>query len=82
MWFVYALYNAENRKIYVGQTSDIDRRLIEHNKKRGNHFTSKTSGVWILTYKEVVANRKEALKREKQLKSSRGREFIKQHIPR
>lgn len=80
--FVYALYNAENNKIYIGQTSDLDRRLIEHNNKKGNHYTAKTAGEWKLIYKEYVQDRSAALKREKQLKSFRGREYIKKHIAR
>lgn len=80
MWFVYALYNEEKNKIYIGQTNNLEQRLIEHNQKRGNHYTAKTEGKWIVIYKEEVADRKAALTREKQLKSYRGREYIKQYI--
>lgn len=81
MWFVYVLYNSIVDKIYIGQTKNIERRLIEHNQKRGNHFTAKYKGEWILIYKEDVDSRSKAIIREKQLKSFRGREFIKQYIP-
>lgn len=80
MWYVYALYNKEADKIYIGETSDPDRRVIEHNHKHGNHFTAKYSGKWILLYKEEIHTRKEALIREKQLKSYQGREFIRKLI--
>ena len=43
-------------------------------------YTSQFDGEWIIIYKEQVENRKQALIREKQLKSYRGREFIKKHI--
>jgi len=49
---------------------------------RENHFTAKFNGDWILIYKEEVQDRASALIREGQLKSYRGREFVKQHIPR
>jgi putative endonuclease len=81
MWFVYALFNKVKGKIYIGQTGNIEQRLTEHNKKLGNHFTAKFNGEWILIYKEETIDRKTALIREKQLKSYRGRQFIKQHIP-
>ena len=81
MW-VYALYNAEENKIYIGQTANLQQRLVEHNKKRGNHFTAKTEGGWDLIYQEEAADRKAALTRERQLKSYKGREYIKQYIPR
>lgn len=81
MWIVYVLYNKEQKKLYIGQTSNLERRVFEHNQKRGNHFTAKIKGEWKIVYKEEVKTRKEALIREKQLKSYRGRQFIKNFIP-
>jgi putative endonuclease len=81
MFCVYVIYNREAEKIYVGQTGDLPRRLAEHNSKRGKHFTAKFSGEWELIYQESFPTRQEALKREKQLKSFRGREYIQQFIP-
>ena len=82
MWTVYAIYNQVCGKIYIGQTGNIEKRLLEHNSKRGNHFTARFDGEWILIYKEEVNDRKQALLREKQLRSFRGREFVKKRIPR
>ena len=80
-WFVYALYNKTSKKIYIGQTSNLDRRLLEHNKKKGNHFTAKIRGEWELIYKEGHELKTKARIRERQLKSYQGRRFIKQYIP-
>lgn len=77
MWFVYALHNQEAGKIYIGQTSNLERRLYEHNLKRGNHYTAKTRGEWVIIYYEDCINKTKALIREKQLKSYQGRLFIK-----
>jgi putative endonuclease len=83
MYFIYALYNRKNNKIYIGQTKDLEERLRIHKEKLlTNSYTSRFDGKWELVYKEVVNNRKQALLREKQLKSYRGREFVKQFIPR
>lgn len=79
-WFIYVLYNYSARKIYIGQTNNIERRLVEHNNKLGNHYTSKFSGLWKLVYREVFSTRKEAIIRERQLKSYKGRQFIKKLI--
>ncbi len=82
MYFVYALYNRKRNKIYIGQTNDLETRLRLH--KKGlfkKSFTARLDGEWELIYKESAENRKSALIREKQLKSYRGREFIKQFIP-
>lgn len=78
---VYALYNKQAEKIYIGQTIDIAKRLKEHNEHTFKGFTSRFQGTWELIYTESVANRSEALLREKQFKSYRGRQFIKKHIP-
>jgi predicted GIY-YIG superfamily endonuclease len=54
-----------------------------HNERIFIHcYTAKFDGNWILLYSEQVKTRAEALIREKQLKSYRGREFIKSFIPR
>ncbi|MBI3955823.1 GIY-YIG nuclease family protein [Candidatus Gottesmanbacteria bacterium] len=82
MYYVYAVYNQENNKIYVGQTENIDERLKLHNSKEfKGSYTSRFSGNWKLVYKEEVKTRKEALVREKQLKSYQGRQLIKRFIP-
>ncbi len=81
-YYVYAIYNRKNNKIYIGQTSDIDKRLMLHNSKEfKGGYTARFDGAWELVHKEDVRDRKEALIREKQLKTYRGRQFLKQHIP-
>ncbi len=81
--FVYAIYNPKHGKIYIGQCMDIGLRLQEHNQgKYKNSYTSRFDGEWKLVYSQNVENRSNALKREKQLKSFRGREFVKTYIPR
>ena len=81
MYFVYALYNADNKKIYVGQTLDLTTRVYEHNNHvHSRSYTSRFSGEWKLFYQEEFSSREEALKRERQLKSYRGREFLKRQV--
>lgn len=83
MFIVYAIYNPKHNKIYIGQTRDIEDRLDLHKSKIfHNSYTSRFDGGWKLIYKEVVRDRQIALKREKELKSFRGREFIRKQIPR
>ena len=67
----------------MGQTENLDIRLREHNTVGIGHlgkFTAYNKGPWVLVHKEEFATRSEALKREKQLKSFRGREFIRSSI--
>ncbi len=54
---------------------------MRHNKElpsKLKSFTVKQRGPWNLIYKEEFDTRIEAMRREKELKSSRGREFLKQ----
>ena len=80
MFYVYAIYNLDHKKIYIGQTKDLPSRLRMHNNHELKGYTSRFDGEWILIYKEKISNRQQAIIREKQLKSYRGRQFIKSHI--
>jgi len=80
MFNVYVIIN-ERGKIYIGQTSNIDNRLRRHNrvlKSKAKSYTNINKGNWKLIYKEEYCFRKEAVKRDKQLKSSRGREKLQE----
>ena len=80
VYFVYVIYNPENNKIYIGQTLDLKKRLEQHNDHSFKKFTSRYPGNWNLVHKELFSSRKEVVLREKQLKSFRGREFIRLKI--
>ena len=82
-FYVYASENKIREKIYIGYTVDLDSRIKRHNgilKNKKKSFTSKNSGLWELVYSEIFKTRQEAMKREKELKSFRGREFIRNII--
>jgi len=81
MYYIYAIHNPVANKFYIGQTNNLSRRLEWHgNGEFSNSYTAKFSGEWKLVYKEECLDRATAIKREKQLKSFRGREFIKSQI--
>lgn len=78
MFIVYAVYNSIHDKVYIGQTEDLVERLQAHNEHRFRQaYTSRFSGEWVVIYQEMMPTRKAAIAREKQLKSFRGREFIR-----
>ena len=82
MYFVYAIYNKKHNKIYIGQTKDLQNRLKIHNEGLfKNSYTSRFDGEWVIIYSESKFIRKDSFVREKQLKSYRGRQFIKGLIP-
>jgi putative endonuclease len=81
MYFVYGIHNTKHDKIYIGQTKDLPSRLGLHNNHTFKGYTSRFDGKWDLIYSEECNTREDALIREKQLKSYRGRQFIKSNIP-
>jgi putative endonuclease len=73
--FIAYVIQSHAGKLYVGYTSDINRRLREHNA--GLCKTTKDSKKWRPIYIEAYSTRSEAMHREKWLKSVYGREFLK-----
>ncbi|WP_073082751.1 GIY-YIG nuclease family protein [Winogradskyella jejuensis] len=78
MYYIYVLYSEKHLKSYVGFSSDVHRRLKEHNNKKSN-YTAKFAP-WILIHKEQYETLDEVIKREKYLKSSAGRRWMKKNI--
>jgi len=76
MFYVYVLYSKDFDKIYVGFTSDLGGRLIAHNHASNSGWTSKYKP-WSIIYTEEFSEKRMAMKREQELKSSRGRSFIR-----
>jgi putative endonuclease len=69
--FVYVLGSRgrHGRRTYVGWTTDLDRRLSEHNSGIGARSTRGRK--WILLYAERYPTRGEAMSREWHLKRDR-----------
>jgi len=59
----------------VGQTDNLERRLHQHNS--GKVFSTKPYLPYRLIYFEEVKNRRSAMMREKELKTSKGRTFLR-----
>ena len=74
MYFIYVIRSESSGKLYKGQTDNLNRRIDAHNKGLSK-YTNKR-GPWKLVYSEEYDTRSEALKREKFLKSGKGREFL------
>ncbi len=75
MYYTYVLYSNNFDKIYIGYSSDVDKRLAAHNDERNTGWTQKYQP-WEIMYMEEFASKQEAMKREKQLKTAKGRKFI------
>lgn len=69
MFYVYILNNPKVRKLYIGYTSDLRRRLKEH--KSGRVRTTRVFGTDVeLIYYEAYKNKEDAEEREKSFKKS------------
>jgi len=66
-WFVYMLRCADN-SLYTGITTDIERRVKEHNGEKSVTKYTRVRQPVTLAYQEVAKSRSEAGKREAQLK--------------
>ncbi|MBO6495505.1 MAG: GIY-YIG nuclease family protein [Roseivirga sp.] len=76
---VYVLYSSKFDKIYVGYSSNLKQRVLSHNKLATKGWTIKFRP-WEVVYTESYVDKPSAMKREKGLKSSRGRDFIRTKI--
>jgi len=68
-YYVYILTN-KSRTLYVGVTSDLQRRVWQHKEKLVEGFTKKYN-ITMLVYYEVTNDVHAALAREKQIKGWR-----------
>ncbi|MFD2148020.1 GIY-YIG nuclease family protein [Mucilaginibacter antarcticus] len=79
MFTVYVLYSPSFDQIYVGYTADLHNRLLSHNELATKGHTIKYRP-WTIVHTEQFDMKSDAMKREKQLKSSKGRASIRSII--
>ena len=75
---VYVIYSKLFDQIYIGQTKNIESGLERHNI--GLVKSTKPYLPWIVIHTEKYSIRAEAMKREKELKSHQGRNFIRENF--
>ncbi|MFA6540741.1 MAG: GIY-YIG nuclease family protein [Bacteroidota bacterium] len=69
-YFVYILKSDNFDRYYIGQTSDLQNRLNEHNSRKV--FSTKPFIPWTIIHSETFTTRTEAIQREHFLKSPAG----------
>jgi putative endonuclease len=74
-YYVYVLRSDKFDRNYTGFTRNIENRLKQHNS--GKTKSTKAYKPWRILFFESFSTEKEALNREKYLKSGIGREFVK-----
>lgn len=77
-YFTYVLRRKLDRKFYTGYTTDLEKRLLEHNS--GKVYSTKRRIPFEIVYFEFCLNINDALHREKYLKTTYGKRYIRNRI--
>lgn len=77
-YYVYVIQSTKDKNFYVGYTNNIKKRIEEHNN--GHVESTKSRIPFKLIYWEGCMSQKDALKREKYLKTAWGKRYIKNRI--
>jgi putative endonuclease len=78
-FFVYVIQSDCSQKTYIGQTGDLEKRIIQHNDpdNKSSLFTKRYKGPWRLVHSEEFESRSKAVAREQYFKSGSGRRYLK-----
>jgi len=79
MFYTYLLECQFDKSWYISYTSDLRRRVLEHQNGYGCQTTSRKNE-WKLIYYEAYLEKLDAIGREKFLKSGSGRNYIKKQL--
>ena len=79
MNYMYVLKSDKDNELYIGSTTDLKRRLREHNTRKS--FSTSWRGPFKLVYYEAYKNLNDAREREKALKlRGNSRKHLKNRI--
>ncbi|HEY5590935.1 MAG TPA: GIY-YIG nuclease family protein [Paludibacter sp.] len=78
MYYVYVLKSEFDGDMYTGYSNDLKQRLQQHND--GLVASTKNRRPFILVYFEACLNQQDATHREKYLKTSWGKRYIKARL--
>lgn len=78
MYYVYVLISEVDNQFYVGFTNDLRMRLDTHAK--GSVDSTRNRRPLKLVYYEACLERNDALRREKYLKTTWGKRYIRSRI--
>ncbi|MDI6734144.1 MAG: GIY-YIG nuclease family protein [Patescibacteria group bacterium] len=78
MFYVYVLQSLRTKELYTGYTSNLKKRLEEHNCSR--NISTKHAIPWKLIYYEACLNILDAKRREKYLKTSQGIKLMQRRL--
>ena len=78
MYYVYVLLSLKDQKYYIGYTSDLEKRIEEHNSGMSKSTSYRIPLDHV--YYEACRNKKDAMHREKYLKTTYGHRYLKNRL--
>jgi putative endonuclease len=78
MVYVYVLRSYKEKNFYVGYTDNLERRIQEHNT--GKVLSTRFRRPYELIYYEACRKQGDALRREKYLKTTYGKRYIRSRL--
>ncbi|HLP44211.1 MAG TPA: GIY-YIG nuclease family protein [Candidatus Nanoarchaeia archaeon] len=78
MNFVYILKSKKDRSYYIGHTTNIRKRLKEHNEHKSKYTSQKAP--FLLVWAAIFKTPELAIRFERYLKSSSGFAFRNKHL--
>ncbi len=76
MFTVYILYSSSTDSFYVGQTSDLTKRLLDHNQHIYTKAETRKANDWELFFSLQCESRQQALKIETHIKKMKSRKYF------
>ncbi|MCH5716218.1 GIY-YIG nuclease family protein [Niabella hibiscisoli] len=80
MHYVYILFSIATQKYYIGESAFPENRLAEHNTAKYAAASTRFTNDWVIVKLINCANRTNALKIERYIKSMKSRKFTEQLI--
>ena len=78
MWYVYILRSTIDKKLYIGSTNNVTRRMTEHSS--GKVDSTKTRAPFNLEAYFTVKNQTKAIELEQYFKTGSGRAWLQKRI--
>ena len=77
-YYIYVLLSGRDKKLYTGYTEDLKSRFEQHSK--GQVLSTKERRPLELIYSEACLDKKDAMHREKYLKTYLGKQFLRNRL--
>ena len=75
-FFVYILYSISTDRFYIGQTENLEERLIQHNTVYFKNSYTHSVKDWVVFHKIECVSREQAVRIELHIKKAKKRNYL------